>query len=67
MPTNQPQGSAADSSDGVVMPIHTKQAAEALHNGPTGALVVAGISVGLLFLGWVIFYFFLFMPRGAIG
>lgn len=42
-------------------------AAKALSNGPVGALVVAGIAVGLLFVGWLAFYFLLFMPRGAIG
>jgi len=67
MPTNQPQRSTADSSDRLVVPIDAKQAAEALRNGPTGALVVASISVALLFLGWLIFYFVLFIPRGKIG
>jgi hypothetical protein len=43
------------------------EAAKALSKGPTGAFVVAGISVGLLFAGWLAFYFLLFMPRGAIG
>jgi hypothetical protein len=42
-------------------------ASKALANGPIGALVVAGIATGLLFLGWLAFYFLLFMPRGAIG
>ena len=32
-----------------------------------GALVIAGISVALLFIGWLAFYFLLFMPRGSIG
>jgi hypothetical protein len=43
------------------------EAAQALRNGPTGAFVIAGIAVGLLFAGWLAFYFLLFMPRGAIG
>ena len=42
-------------------------AAQALKNGPVGALVVASIAVGLLFAGWLAFYFLLFLPRGAIG
>ena len=32
-----------------------------------GAYIVAGISVGLVFIAWLVFYFFLFMPRGSIG
>ncbi|MBV8280787.1 MAG: hypothetical protein JO347_01840 [Candidatus Eremiobacteraeota bacterium] len=40
---------------------------EALKNGPKGALVVSAIAVGILFVGWIAFYFLLFMPRGPIG
>ena len=32
-----------------------------------GALVVATIAVGLLFVGWLLFYFVLFLPRGSVG
>ena len=39
----------------------------ALRSGPIGALVVAAIAVALLFIGWIAFYFFLFLPRGPIG
>ena len=35
--------------------------------GGRGALVVAAIAVALLFIGWLAFYFLLFMPRGPIG
>ena len=38
-----------------------------LKGGPRGAYFVAGISVGLLFIGWLAFYFLLFIPRGSIG
>jgi hypothetical protein len=48
-------------------PIPPEEVAEALKNGPIGALVIASIAVGILFVGWLAFYFFLFMPRGAIG
>ena len=41
--------------------------AATLKGVPRGAFVVAGISVGLLFLGWLAFYFLLFMPRGSVG
>ena len=39
----------------------------AIREGPRGALVLAGVSVGLLFIGWLAFYFLLFLPRGAVG
>jgi hypothetical protein len=68
MPNDEPQLPAADSADRLAAPLNaSRAAAEALRNGPMGALVVASISVGLLFLGWMIFYFCLFIPRGAIG
>jgi len=38
-----------------------------LTRGPRGALIISGIAVALLFLGWLLFYFLLFLPRGAIG
>jgi hypothetical protein len=38
-----------------------------IEEGPYGAMVLAGIAVALLFLGWLLFYFVLFMRRGYIG
>jgi hypothetical protein len=58
---------SAHSPDHVAAPIGADEAAQALRNGPAGAFVVASIAVGLLFIGWLAFYFLLFMPRGAIG
>jgi len=40
---------------------------QALKYGPRGALVIAGIGVALLFIGWLAFYFLLFLPRGSVG
>jgi hypothetical protein len=34
---------------------------------PDGALIVASISIALLFLSWIANYFLVFLPRGAIG
>jgi hypothetical protein len=48
-------------------PLGAEDAAQALRDGPIGAYVVAGVAVGLLFLGWLAFYFLVFLPRGAIG
>jgi hypothetical protein len=47
--------------------ISADEAAEALRNGPIGALVIASIAVALLFIAWLLFYFLLFLPRGEIG
>jgi hypothetical protein len=66
MPLDEPNQSTAHSSDHEVS-INSDEAAQALRNGPIGAYIVASITVGLLFIGWLVFYFFLFMPRGSIG
>jgi hypothetical protein len=59
--------STAGSAEHVSPPVGSDAAAEALKHGPRGAFFVAGISVMLLFIGWLAFYFLLFMPRGSIG
>jgi hypothetical protein len=59
--------SAADTPISDAGPLRADAAAEALRNGPVGALLVAAISVALLFIGWIAFYFFLFLARGPIG
>lgn len=48
-------------------PAATDEAALALSGGPIGAYIIAGIAVALLFIGWLAFYVFLFLPRGPIG
>jgi hypothetical protein len=67
MPVDEPNQSTAHSPGHADAPISSDEAAQALRNGPIGAYVVAGITVGLLFIAWLVFYFFLFMPRGSIG
>jgi hypothetical protein len=67
MTTDEPHHSAVDRPEHVAVPIGADEAAQALRNGPIGALVVASIAVALLFVGWMAFYFFLFLPRGPIG
>jgi hypothetical protein len=64
--SSAPHASAASPMDQAAEPIDARMAA-ALKDGPRGALVLASISVGLLFIGWIAFYFLLFMPRGSIG
>jgi hypothetical protein len=63
----QVHSSSAHLPEPVAAPIRAEEAAEALKNGPLGALVIAGIAVAILFAGWLAFYFFLFMPRGPVG
>jgi hypothetical protein len=65
--SSQPHVSAAARIEHVAAPIDAETAAEALKHGPRGALVVATIAVGLLFVGWLLFYFVLFLPRGSVG
>jgi hypothetical protein len=43
------------------------EVAEILRRGPRGAMLIAGVAVGILFLGWLLFYFVLFMRRGYVG
>jgi hypothetical protein len=65
--TLQYHTSASAKIEHVAAPIDAQTAAEALKHGPRGALVLASISVGLLFIGWLLFYFVLFIPRGPVG
>ena len=67
MPTDETHRSAADRPEHVAAPIGPDEAAQALRNGPVGAFVVASIAVALLFIGWMAFYFLLFLPRGSVG
>jgi len=51
-----------------VAPAITRSAAlEALKSGPRGALAIAATAVGLLLIGWLLFYFLLFLTRGTVG
>jgi hypothetical protein len=63
----EPQSFSTRSAGHVDEPVGAEAAAQALRNGPIGAYLVAGVAVGLLFLGWLAFYFLVFLPRGAIG
>lgn len=67
MHSDEGHNAASHSPDHVAAPIGAGEATHALKNGPIGAFVVASIGVGLLFIGWLAFYFLLFMPRGKVG
>jgi hypothetical protein len=62
-----PHRSAAASPEHVARPIGQDAAVETMKHGVRGALVVAGTAVALLLIGWLLFYFLLFLPRGSIG
>ena len=66
-PGDSAQGAAPSAATPVATQDVRDEVARALRNGPVGALIVAGIAVALLFIGWLIFYFFLFRGRGDIG
>jgi hypothetical protein len=59
--------SSASHPERVDAAITRSAALAALKAGPRGALILAACSVGLLFLGWLFFYFVLFLSRGTVG
>jgi hypothetical protein len=63
----EPQSFSTQSAAHAGGPVGAEDAARALRDGPIGAYLVAGVAVALLFLGWLAFYFLVFLPRGAIG
>ena len=40
---------------------------EAMQDTPSGAIALAGITVGLLIFFWFIVYLFVYLPRGLVG
>ena len=67
MQIDESHQSAVADQEHVAAPISADAAAEALKRGPIGALILSAIAVGLLFIGWILFYFLLFMGRGPVG
>jgi hypothetical protein len=65
--TVEKPASAAAAEERIIEEIDAGVVVPAFEHGARGALVVAGISVALLFTGWLAFYFLLFMPRGSVG
>ena len=58
---------AASEPERVAPSITRSAALEALKNSPRGALVIAATAVGLLLVGWLLFYFLVFLTRGTVG
>ena len=67
MSTSQPTLEAAVSRPGAPATLSDAELARALERGPRGAWLLSALAVGLLFVGWILFYFLLFMRRGPIG
>ena len=62
------QPSAAQRPENVADPVDDAAALErALAVVPRGAVALAGTALGLVMLGWLFVYFFVFLPRGAVG
>ena len=45
----------------------TEQQQLALHDVPQGAITLAGTSVLLLLVAWVLIYLLVYLPRGMVG
>jgi hypothetical protein len=67
MVSDEPSNSDSSSAEGIAALVGVEDAVRALKRGPIGAYVVASIAVGMLFIGWLAFYFLLFMRRGPVG
>ena len=61
------QYTSASDPERVAPSISRSAALEALKNGPRGAFVIAATAVGLLLVGWLLFYFVVFLTRGTVG
>ena len=63
----EPHYTSASGPEHVAPSISRSEALAALKNGPRGALVIAATAVGLLLVGWLLFYFVVFLTRGTVG
>ena len=59
--------SAADSNLEVADDVDESALASVMQTVPLGAGVLAGSTVALLVLGYLIIYMFVFLPRGTVG
>jgi len=67
MPVNPIDDMTAVPAEEEIAPHDKAEARVELSHGARGALLIAGIAVSLLFIGWMLFYFLLFMRRGYVG
>lgn len=61
------QPSAADSDLEVADDVDETALASVMRTVPLGAAVLAGSTVALLVLGYLLVYIFVFLPRGTVG
>jgi hypothetical protein len=59
--------SAAFHAENVAVNATTEQLQAIVSRGPRGALAVAGLAVAVLLAIWLLFFFVVFVPRGAVG
>jgi hypothetical protein len=59
--------SAALYADNVAVNATAEQLQPIVARGPRGALAVAGLAVTVLLAIWLLFFFVVFVPRGAVG
>ena len=45
--------------------LHQQKVDRIVASGPSGAIVVAGIATAIVISMWLLFYLFVFLPRGA--
>ena len=65
--THSDQPSAADSNLEVADDVDETALASVMRTVPLGAAVLAGSTVALLVLGYLLVYIFVFLPRGTVG
>lgn len=66
-PTTDSHASAALHAENVAVNGTPEQLQPISGRGPLGAVAVAGLSVAVLLAIWLAFFFFVFVPRGAVG
>ena len=66
-PSAVPQPSAADRPEDVFDGVNEADLERALAEAPKGATALAGATVALLVIGWVLIYLLVFVPRGTVG
>lgn len=59
-PMDDPEGGAAEARD------EQERIDAIVARGPTGAFAVAGVATAVVVAIWFAFYFFAYLPRGAV-
>ena len=65
--THSDQPSAADSNLEVADDVDERALASVMRTVPLGAAVLAGSTVALLVVGYLLIYILVFLPRGTVG